>query len=367
MGTQWVKSGSCAAFYHIKKVNDMDCVDIYGTLGPMCSDTDTLAAMFEAGMTGIRLNLSHVTLRESEHLIENLHKAAALSGAKTQLLIDMQGPELRIGRMNAPLDLKEGDKLTFLEQGDPEARKAGTLRKIVTVPGEVLKALEVSREVLLDDGKILARITENRGSSAQAQVLRGGVLQGRKSIAIPGTKIDIPTMTQADLQNISVAREYGVTAVMQPFVRSREDLVTVRRAIDEAGATGEIALFAKIENLDGVRQIDELIPESDHIVIARGDLGNAVKLWELPGVQKYIAGKCRAASRDFMVVTQMLASMESNPVPTRAEVSDIFNAVLDGAASVMVTGETAVGRYPVLAISYLVKTVREAIRYRLNE
>ena len=338
-------------------------VDIYGTIGPMCSDVDTLAAMFDAGMTGIRLNLSHVTLKESENLISNLHKAAEMSGVKAQLLIDLQGPELRIGRMNAPLDLREGDVLDFMEQGDPDARKSQVLRKIVTVPKEVLLALTAGREALLDDGKILARVLENTGNAAKATILRGGVLTGRKSIAIPGTKIDIPTMTQADIKNIEVAREYGVTAVMQPFVRNREDLITVRKALRKSG-NESIALFAKIENMDGVRQIDELIAESDHIVIARGDLGNAVKLWELPGVQKYIAGKCRAASRDFMVVTQMLSSMETHPVPTRAEVSDIFNAVLDGASSVMVTGETAVGRYPVLTISYLARTANEALKFR---
>ena len=337
-------------------------VDIYGTIGPMCSDVETLAAMFDAGMTGIRLNLSHVTLKESENLISNLHKAAEMSGVKAQLLIDLQGPELRIGRMNAPLDLREGDVLGFMEQGDPDARKSQALRKIVTVPKEVLLALSAGREALLDDGKILARVLENTGHTAKATILRGGVLTGRKSIAIPGTKIDIPTMTQADIRNIEVAREYGVTAVMQPFVRNREDLITVRKALRKAG-NESIALFAKIENMDGVRQIDELIAESDHIVIARGDLGNAVKLWELPGVQKYIAGKCRAASRDFMVVTQMLSSMETHPVPTRAEVSDIFNAVLDGASSVMVTGETAVGRYPVLTISYLARTANEALKF----
>ncbi|MBR0378796.1 MAG: pyruvate kinase [Lachnospiraceae bacterium] len=337
-------------------------VDIYGTIGPMCSDVETLAAMFDAGMTGIRLNLSHVTLKESENLISNLHKAAEMSGVKAQLLIDLQGPELRIGRMNAPLDLREGDVLGFMEQGDPDARKSQALRKIVTVPKEVLLALSAGREALLDDGKILARVLENTGHTAKATILRGGVLTGRKSIAIPGTKIDIPTMTQADIRNIEVAREYGVTAVMQPFVRNREDLITVRKALRKSG-NESIALFAKIENMDGVRQIDELIAESDHIVIARGDLGNAVKLWELPGVQKYIAAKCRAAARDFMVVTQMLSSMETHPVPTRAEVSDIFNAVLDGASSVMVTGETAVGRYPVLTISYLARTADEALKF----
>ena len=219
-------------------------VDIYGTIGPMCSDVETLAAMFDAGMTGIRLNLSHVTLKESENLIANLHKAAEMSGVKAQLLIDLQGPELRIGRMNAPLDLREGDVLGFMEQGDPDARKSQALRKIVTVPKEVLLALTAGREALLDDGKILARVLENTGNAAKATILRGGVLTGRKSIAIPGTKIDIPTMTQADIRNIEVAREYGVTAVMQPFVRNREDLITVRKALRKSG-NENIALFAR--------------------------------------------------------------------------------------------------------------------------
>jgi pyruvate kinase len=149
---------------------------------------------------------------------------------------------------------------------------------------------------------------------------------------------------------------------MQPFVRSREDLMEVRGALDAAGGK-KIRLFAKIENMAGVNSLGELIPHCDEIVIARGDLGNAVPLWELPAVQKRIAAACRAAGRDFMVVTQMLDSMTHRQVPTRAEVSDIFNAVLDGAASVMVTGETAAGDYPVLAIRYLTRTVREAEAY----
>ena len=165
-----------------------------------------------------------------------------------------------------------------------------------------------------------------------------------------------------DLANIADARMFGVTGIMQPFVRSRDDLITVRRALSKAGCSN-IRLFAKIENLDGVRKIDELLPWADEIVIARGDLGNAGPLWTLPAVQKDLAEKCRHFGTPFMVVTQMLASMEKNPVPTRAEVSDIFNAVLDGASSVMVTGETAVGQYPVEVIDFLARTVREAQKY----
>jgi pyruvate kinase len=146
-------------------------------------------------------------------------------------------------------------------------------------------------------------------------------------------------------------------------VRDRQDLETVRAALNTSGASS-IRLFAKIENTEGVHNLDDLIPACDEIVIARGDLGNAMPLWELPRVQKVISERCRRAQKPFMVVTQMLASMEHNAVPTRAEVSDIFNAVCDGAASVMVTGETAIGNYPVEVIRYLANTVREAEKYR---
>ena len=188
------------------------------------------------------------------------------------------------------------------------------------------------------------------------------MLHSRKSVALPGRSVRLPALTESDLANIALAKDYGVTGVMQPFVRSREDLRAVRAALDAAGAE-EVRLFAKIENKEGVSRLPELLDAADEIVIARGDLGNAVPLWELPALQKRISAACRAAGRPFMVVTQMLASMERSPVPTRAEVSDIFNAVLDGAASVMVTGETAVGQYPVETIDYLARTVREAEKF----
>lgn len=321
-------------------------LDIYGTLGPRCSDRETLAAMFSAGMSGVRLNLSHVTLPHAAAQIENLHAAASDAGKRAQLLIDMQGPELRIGVLDAPMTLEEGVLVNLGPSGIP-------------VPALILPALTPGQQLLLDDGKLLLETV----SSSLARVLRGGVLQSRKSIALPGVKLRPPTMTETDLENIRLAKAYGVTAVMQPFVRDRQDLEAVRAALDASGGR-DIRLFAKLENMEGVRNLPELVDACDEIVIARGDLGNAMPLWELPRVQKEIASVCRKAGRPFMVVTQMLASMEHSPVPTRAEVSDIFNAVLDGAASVMVTGETAVGAYPVEVIRYLANTAREALAYR---
>ncbi len=324
-------------------------LDIYGTLGPSCSDRETLAAMFDAGMSGVRLNLSHVTLRQAEDQIARLHAAAADAGKRAGLLIDMQGPELRVGVLEAPMTLEEGTLVSLGTDGIP-------------MPELIFPALVPGQQLLLDDGKLLMEIASAGKCRASARVLRGGLLHSRKSVALPGLPLRPPTMTETDLINIRLAKKYGVTAVMQPFVRDRRDLETVRAALDEAGGR-DIRLLAKIENLEGMQNLPDLLGSCDEIVIARGDLGNAMPLWELPRAQKEIAAACRAARMPFMVVTQMLASMEHSPVPTRAEVSDVFNAVLDGAASVMVTGETAVGDYPVEVIRYLAHTVSAAFRY----
>ena len=314
-------------------------IDIYGTVGPACSRAETLEEMLRLGMTGLRLNLSHVTLPEAAPLVETLHRAEARAGVRAKLLIDMQGPELRVGKLPQPLALNEGERVPV---------------NALHLPAEAADCLKPGQEILLDDGKLLLRCE----TGGEASVLRGGLLQSRKSAALPGIEISLPALTESDRANLSLAKDYGVTGVMQPFVRCREDLEEVRAALPE-----DVRLFAKIESLAGVGQLETLLDAADEIVIARGDLGNAVPLWELPVLQKRIGAACRRRSVPFMVVTQMLASMEHSAVPTRAEVSDIGNAVLDGAASVMVTGETAVGEYPVETIRYLVNTVRCAERY----
>ena len=320
-------------------------IDIFGTLGPACADADTLERMLRRGMTGVRLNLSHVTLVRSAAWVAALHEAEGRCGVQAKLLIDMQGPELRIGALDAPMELTEGETVSFGPEG---IRVAETIRA----------ALQPEQEILLDDGRILLSM---RGDG-KAVVKRGGVLQSRKSIALPGVELAMPALTDADLENIAAARDYGVTGLMQPFVRDRADLLAVRQALRDAGAQ-EVLLYAKIENQQGMQALPTLLDAADEFVIARGDLGNAMPLWELPAAQKRIAAQCRGAYKPFMVVTQMLASMEHSPVPTRAEVSDVFNAVLDGATSVMVTGETAVGDYPVETITYLTETVQAAERY----
>ena len=318
-------------------------VSIYGTLGPACAHSATLAEMLRQGMTGVRLNLSHGSLMESASAIEALRQAERITGKKADLLIDMQGPELRLGGLPAPVTLPQGAEIDLAALPLPQA---------------VCAALAPDRELLLDDGKLLLRCID----AARAIVIRGGTLESRKSVAVPGLPVKLPSLTALDRENLRHAAAMGVTGVMQPFVRSGDDLWQVRAAMAEAGCP-HLRLFAKIEDTDGIAMLPQLLPAADEIVIARGDLGNAMPLWQLPAAQKHIAAACRAAGKPFMVVTQMLQSMTHSPVPTRAEVCDVFNAVLDGAASVMVTGETAVGEYPAQVIRYLAATAAEASHY----
>lgn len=324
---------------------------IYGTFGPACSKQETLEALFRNGLTGMRLNLSHVNLVDSAQMIGAYHDAAKAAGVENpQLVIDTQGPELRLGALEAPVTLENGMDVTLGQGGLP-------------VPAVVLPELEEGSEVLLDDGKISLTVTAVDGDSARATVQRGGVLTGRKSVKLPGKTLRLPVLTERDMENIRHAAEFGVTGLLQPFVHSGEELKELKVMLAELGA-GHVQVFAKIETMEGFANLESILPEADVIVIARGDLGNDMPLWQLPAVQKEISAACRAAGKPFIVVTQMLASMERSAVPTRAEVSDIFNAVVDGAWGVMVTGETAVGAYPAEVIRYLTNTAAEGRRWR---
>lgn len=327
--------------------------EIFGTLGPACAQADILEKMFLEGMTGMRLNLSHTNLRESEPLIQYFHQAAQRAGVRPELLIDMQGPEIRIGELCEPLQLTESEERTLTEQSAAKP-DAGA----IPVADSVLSVLEAGDHILLDDGKLELVVTSVKPQIA-ACVLRGGILQERKSLKVADKQIPGPVLTEQDRENIRLAKDYGVTALMQPFVTKGTQLSEVKSVLWEHGMT-DIRIFAKIENREGMRQMRDIMPDADMIVIARGDLGNDMPLWELPAAQKKISDICKEASKPFLVVTQLLASMVQHPYPTRAEVSDIYHAVADGAGAVMVTNETAVGKYPVEVIRYLKKTVQEA-------
>ncbi|MGM9974712.1 MAG: pyruvate kinase [Clostridiaceae bacterium] len=217
----------------------------------------------------------------------------------------------------------------------------------------------------MSDGLIEITVKEIHWDRLLCQVVHGGLLQSKKSIATSKDNVN-PPLTDRDYMNIAAAAEFGVTGVMLPFVRGKEDLIALKKALQKINDE-DIRIYAKLENIPGVKKLTEFLDYCDEIVIARGDLGNSMPLWELPGVQKDIARLCRSKGKPFMVVTQMLNSMIENPVPTRAEVLDIYNAVLDGAASVMLTGETAQGKYPIAAMEYLVKTSQEALKDKIDK
>ena len=323
-------------------------MEFYGTLGGSCQSRAVLDRLFQAGMTGARLNLSHTTLSACAPLLNEIfHPAARAAGVTPHLIIDLQGPELRVGTLPAPVLLEEGGQAVLGEGGIP-------------VPDVVVKAARPGHSISLDDSALLLEVEEAEPARLLCRVRQGGLLRSRKSLAILGVEVDSPALTQADLDNLDVAASFGVTHILQPFVRGKEDVLALRRALEERGLS-QVQIMAKIENRRGLAHLNEILAAADQICIARGDLGNAIPLWELPGIQKDIARRCRAAKVPFCLVTQLLWSMEQRPVPTRAEVCDIYNGVLDGAASLMLTGETAAGKYPVQAMEYLVKTARRAM------
>ena len=384
-------------------------IELFGTLGPSCSEVSVLKEMIEEGMTGMRLNLSHSSLTQAAGLIRNYHEAAALCGVTAELLIDLQGPELRIGALQRPVELPDGAVFWLAEDrfvmnsvltgqpaeamnGLPVAPAPNDL-PLVPAAEHIIRAMNTGDRVLFDDGAIEAEVTlapdvsgaaplapeapdvsgatplpsegpDVSGAAplrAQLRVVRGGVLKSRKSLKIVDRSVDGPVLTPQDIQNLQLVREYGVTSVMLPFVRSGRDLRTLRAAMEELGC-GDLRIFAKIENREGVAHIEDIIPEADMVVIARGDLGNDVPLWELPGVQIDLGEACKAAGKPFLVVTQLLFSMIERPVPTRAEMSDIFYAVTGGASALMLTNETAAGKYPAAAMRYLLLAAEAAMR-----
>ena len=253
-----------------------------------------------------------------------------------------------MGRLAEPISLQEGHAALLGAGGIP-------------VPRSVVEAARPGDQISLDDSALLLTVEEAGPDRLTCRVERGGLLKSRKSLALLGREVDSPTLTAEDRANLAQAGRFGVTHILQPFVRGREDLLTLRSALAELGLD-QVKIMAKIENRRGMEKLDEILEEADVICIARGDLGNSMPLWELPSAQKRIAQTCRAAGKPFFVVTQLLWSMEERAVPTRAEVSDIYNAVLDGSCALMLTGETAAGRHPLEAMEYLAKTARCALR-----
>lgn len=317
----------------------------YATLGPSCCDAAALSALLRRGVTGFRLNLSHTPLAARTDWVAALHEAERKTGLRAQLMIDLRGPEVRIGSLPAPLPLAEG--------------AAVTLGADIPADGDVLDALRPGMTVLLDDGAMALTVVDG----GVCRVTRGGTLTGHKSLTLEGVDLRRLALCEADLADLSQAAALGVNAVMQPFVRSADDLRVVRQTMAENGLA-DAELFAKVENQPGLDALPDWLALCDVVTIARGDLGSSLPLERLPAAQKHIAALCRSRGKPFLVVTQLLHSMIDHPSPTRAEVLDIYNAVLDGADCLMLTGETAQGRYPLESADWLIRVAQEAEKAR---
>ena len=325
-----------------------ETMEYWGTLGPGCENAGILLDMVRNGLNGMRINLSHVTLEKAQGRIRSWQESLQACGVKGRLLIDMQGAQLRIGHLDNGLYLKIGEIHRMGEGG-------------IGVPACVIEAVEPHDRILFGDGQIQAEVTECRSDGFDIQIVNGGMLRGEKSIKIVGRQIHGPFLTETDLETLARAKDHGVTDIMIPFVHSGKQLAETREIMNTCGLT-DVRLLAKIESREGVSNLEDILPHADMIVIARGDLGNDMPLYQLPSVQQKIQRICHYHQKPYMVVTQLLASMGRSPVPTRAEVNDIYHAVTEGASALMLTNETAAGRFPKEAVYYMIRTAQEALK-----
>ena len=317
-------------------------MDLFATLGPACARKDILCAMFRAGMTGIRYNLAHGSLADAEPWIRLYRDAAKECGVESpRLLLDLQGPGLRIHKGGAAIQLRQGSILH--------------LEHDLQAPQVLIDNAEPGDHISIADGAFELEVQ----SYAQAKVIRGGRLLPGKNVCIVGKELESPALTPGDLEALKAAKRLCVTDIMLSFVRSANDLRNLHKVLEEYGLS-DLRVYAKIETLEGLSSIASMYDLADVFLLARGDLGNRLPLWHLPRVQKRMAAKLQSAGKPFAVSTQLLSTMETNRIPTRAEVNDVFNAVLDGAQCLFLTGETAIGAYPAEAMDTLARTAHDA-------
>ena len=329
----------------------MNKTKIVATLGPRSQTEDEVFAFIRAGMNVARINLSHGDRQTHERLIDLVKKARRRADTDTAILLDTRGPEIRVGDLKADLVLEDGQELTITS--DPATCSA--TRIAVNYPEFAAQARE-GHSILLDDGKLALTIIRIEGGDVVTRVIAGGRLMSRKRVSLPDTVINLPSLTSEDIDDIAFGIAKNVDFIAVSFVRSAGDVWEVRRIIEEHG--GRQAIIAKIENRQGVDNLDEILEATEGLMVARGDLGVEMPAEEVPIIQKRIIHRANLAGKPVITATQMLESMITSPTPTRAEASDVTNAIFDGTDAVMLSAETATGRYPVEAIRFLTRCAR---------
>ena len=330
---------------------------IVATIGPSSSSYEMLSRLAEAGMNVARINFSHGSHEDHKKVIDNIRRLNSETGARIGMLADLQGPKIRTGVVeNEPLPLNDGDVLTLTTKETVCKDKTLYIKY-----DRFATDVKASEQVLIDDGKIVLRVLETNGSdTVKAEVVSGGYLFSKKGVNLPNTKVSIPSLTEKDLADLEFLLKEEVEWIGLSFVRSAADIIELRHRIRKSGKRCRI--IAKIEKPEALEDIDDIITESDAIMVARGDLGVELPMEQVPVIQKMIVKKCLQLGRPTIIATQMMESMITNFSPTRAEVNDAANSILDGADAVMLSGETSTGKHPdrvVMAVKRIIRHIEQ--------
>lgn len=330
---------------------------IIGTIGPASSNYQTLKELALAGLNVVRINLSHATLEGMNGILENVKRIRQELNIPLPIMIDTRGPEIRVKKFkNGEVKIKKGQIFTFTGR-DVE----GTEEIVSFNEPEIVKCIKPNNKILAVNGLISFKVLEVNGTEVKTKALNSGIIANHKSLSIPGIKFNTPYLNDLDKKDILWAVENDIDFVAASFVNSKQDVYDLRKFLNEHGST--IKIISKIESALGVKNLDEIIEASDGIMVARGDLGVEVPISKLPELQKMIIKKTRDIGKVVITATEMLESMIYNNRPTRAEVSDVANAVYDGTSVVMLSGETAAGKYPVEAVKQMAKIAEETEKH----
>ena len=337
------------------QLTDHQNTKIVATVGPACSSEDGLRGLIQAGVDVFRLNFSHGSHDVHGAIIERIIKLNKELNTHVSILADLQGPKLRVGKMEGEgLPVEEGQIVTFTN-----TECVGNAERVYMSYPEFARDVAVGERVLVDDGTLVFEVTETNGQdTVKLKTLFGGTLKSNKGVNLPNTKISLPSLTEKDLKDLAYILTQPVNWIALSFVRHHKDLKDLRARIDAKNHPAKI--ISKIEKPEAIENLDKIIKHSNAIMVARGDLGIEVPMERLPIIQKEIIRKCIQRARPVIVATQMMDSMINNPGPTRAEVTDVANAVLDGTDAVMLSGETSVGRHPVLVVKAMNAIIEEA-------
>ena len=328
------------------------------SIGPSSTDPEVMSKMVEVGMNVARINFSHATPEEKIAVVDSVHKVREMTGKNIAILYDTKGPEFRNGMIeNDEIKLVEGKTIRLVKEN-----VLGNEERISVNHPQAIDNLKVGSIVLLENGLMKIEVISVEEDGVTCKIINGGVLGNKKSLNAPGIKLDIPFISDIDREDIIYACEHEGDYIALSFVSCKEDVLEAREILKEHNRE-DMKVISKIESTTGVQNLDSIIDVSDGIMVARGDLGVEVPMQQLPKYQKLMIEKCREKGKFVIVATEMLESMKKSARPTRAEVSDVANAVLDGTDAVMLSGETTVGKFPVEVVRYMAEICRDTEEY----